>query len=112
MVLWRPSSNAVRFAYSAVSNDDDEEIQQKANENFGRGPTSTVYIICIFSTSTVCIICIFSTCTVYIICIFSTCTVHIICILSISTVYIICIFSTSTVHTTYTHTYLVSKYLD
>jgi hypothetical protein len=29
MVLWRPSSNAVRFAYSAVSNDDDEEIQRK-----------------------------------------------------------------------------------
>ena len=37
MVLWRPSSNAVRFAYSAVSNEDEEEIQQKANENFGEG---------------------------------------------------------------------------
>ena len=51
MILWRPSSNAVRFAYSAVSNEDEEEIQQKANENFGEGGVDkerdTVLYLCV-----------------------------------------------------------------
>ena len=36
MILWRPSSNAVRYVYALVHDaDEEEEVEQKVNKNLG-----------------------------------------------------------------------------
>ena len=47
MVIWRPSSNRSRFAYSLVTDADDDEVlfEQGNNKNFGQlGPQ----ILCMY----------------------------------------------------------------
>ena len=35
MVIWRPSSNSSRFAYSLVTDEEEVVFEQGANKNFG-----------------------------------------------------------------------------
>ena len=63
MIIWRPSSNRSRFAYSLVTDEEEVVFEQGSNKNFGEDDALSMLLSCcpiygkILACYTLCVVC-------------------------------------------------------